>query len=170
VTSNPSPSTKLALALECIEVLSELAGLFEERRRQLAESVGLTVGQWEVLELIQTEHFMPSMFAQKRASSAAAVSKILRQLTDKELIESSVAQTDGRKRDYRVTDAGQRILSKVRAERQLAIDEVWLKMTREELSQFSNVGGRLAARLGRWAEDQRSSSTKKGNENGQDTL
>jgi len=35
---------------------------------------------------ISSEHFMPSLFAKQRESSAAAVSKILRQLLGKDLV------------------------------------------------------------------------------------
>jgi DNA-binding MarR family transcriptional regulator len=145
--------SKQALALYCVEVLGQLAGLFEERRRQLAESVGLSVGQWQVLEEIQETHFMPSMFAQKRASSAAAVSKVLRQLSDKGLIFANVSESDARKRNYEVTAEGQAMLSQVRTERERAIDEIWLKLSKEELEQFSNVGRQLVQRLDHWAKE-----------------
>ena len=66
-----------------IECLQQLTAAFGQRRQQLAADVGLTEGQWAVLEEIATEHFMPSMFARARESSAAAVSKTLRQLSEK---------------------------------------------------------------------------------------
>lgn len=134
-------------AHQCVEVLGSLAALFEERRRQLAESVGLTVQQWEMLEQVQHEHFMPSLFAQKRASSAAAVSKILRQLTDKGLIIAHVSDKDARQRDYEVTSVGQEVLARVREQRRHAIDEVWLKLSHQQLEQFHKVGGELVSRL-----------------------
>jgi DNA-binding MarR family transcriptional regulator len=138
---------KQALALGCVEVLGRLASLFEERRRQLAEGAGMTVGQWQVLEEIQTEHFMPSLFAQRRASSAAAVSKVLRQLTDKGLIIAQLSTEDARKRDYSVTQEGKRLLGRVREQRQHAIEEVWLKLSRDELIGFDSIGTQLAERL-----------------------
>lgn len=147
---------KERLALDCVEVLGHLAALFEERRRQLAESVGLTVQQWQVLEEVTTEHFMPSMFAQRRSSSAAAVSKILRQLLDKGIIVAHVSETDGRQRDYEVTVLGKRLLAKVRKERERAISEVWLALSREELSEFHAIGNNLASRLQTWTETNRS--------------
>ncbi len=152
----PRPN-KESLALDCVEVLGNLAALFEERRRQLAESVGLTVQQWQVLEEVTAEHFMPSMFAQQRSSSAAAVSKILRQLTDKGIIVAHVSESDARKRDYEVTPLGKRLLSKVRKERQRAISEVWLALSREELAEFHAIGNNLAERLQTWTEANRSS-------------
>lgn len=138
---------KQALAHECVAVLGRLAALFEERRRQLAEGAGMTVNQWQVLEEVQTEHFMPSLFAQKRESSAAAVSKVLRQLTDKGLITAQVSTSDARQRDFSVTHEGKRLLAKVRKQRLRAIDEVWLKLDREGLSAFYSAGLELAERL-----------------------
>lgn len=146
-TAKASETTQQSRALKCVEVLGRLAALFEERRRQLAESVHLTVQQWEVLEQVQHEHFMPSLFAQKRASSAAAVSKILRQLTDKGLIIAHVSDKDARQRDYEVTRGGQELLALVREQRRHAIEEVWLKLSQKQLEQFLEVGDQLVSRL-----------------------
>lgn len=146
------------LALACVAVLGRLAALFEERRRQLAETVGLTVQQWQVLEEVTSEHFMPSMFAQQRSSSAAAVSKILRQLTDKGIITAHVSDVDARQRDYVVTPEGKKLLARVRKERQRAIDEVWRKLSPADLKNFQAVGGTLADRLETWATKNRTSS------------
>ncbi|GEM_PF-363759 len=155
VTSNGSPTpssdSKESLALQCVEVLGRLAALFEERRRQLAEGGALTVQQWQALEEVALEHFMPSLFAQRRASSAAAVSKILRQLTDKGLITAHVSEKDGRQRQYVVTADGQKILTRVREERQRVIDELWLQLSREDLQSFYSVGSVLAEQLDKWA-------------------
>ncbi len=168
---HPSPDQrKEASALQCVAVLGQLTALFEERRRQLAESVGLSVQQWQMLEEVQHEHFMPSLFAQQRASSAAAVSKILRQLTNKGLVVPNVSVLDGRKRNYQVTDLGQELLSQVRAQRKKAIDEVWMRLSYDELGQFAAVGATIVERLDRWAEDQRPNTTKQGDRNGQDAL
>src|SRR5688572_13926862 len=90
--------------LDSIEQLQRLADLFVQRREQLARAVGLTVQQWHVLEEISDEHFMPSMFARSRESSAAAVSKIIRQLLDKGLVAVAVDAKDGRVRRYTLTD------------------------------------------------------------------
>src|SRR5688572_9901830 len=105
-----------------IDTLRRLSEVFRQRRQQLAASVGLTEQQWSVLEEISTEHFMPSMFARQRESTAAAVSKILRQLLDKELVVVSLSAEDGRQRHYELTDAGRRSLGRLRAERERAID------------------------------------------------
>lgn len=146
-STSPKPPATRERALACVEVLSRLVAVFAERRRQLAESVGLTDQQWQVLEEIQTEHFMPSLFARERKSSAAAVSKILRQLTDKGFIQAQVSPKDGRQRDYLVTVAGQQILHTLRSERKLAIDQVWLSLTEQQLSQFHHLGSEIAERL-----------------------
>jgi len=86
--------------------LQRLTELFGKRRVQLATGVGLTEQQWRVLEEIATEHFMPSMFARGRRSTAAAVSRIIRQLLDKQLVSVSVSRTDGRQRRYVLTAKG----------------------------------------------------------------
>lgn len=142
-------------ALAAVATLGRLATVFGERRKQLAESVGLTDQQWQALEEVQTEHFMPSLFAHKRETSAAAVSKILRQLSDKGLIQAALSPTDGRHRSYSVTDAGRTLLAALRAERERAIREVWLKLEASELRAFSGLGGRLAEGLERLAAEHR---------------
>ena len=71
------PSLRAALA-----ALQRLADAFAHRRAQLAQSAGLSEAQWRVLEQIAAEDFMPSLFARRRARSAAAVSKVIRQLLD----------------------------------------------------------------------------------------
>jgi len=144
-------SEKAQLALAAVEVLGRLAALFDERRRQLAEGAGLTVVQWQALEQVQHEHFMPTMFAAQRSSSTAAVSKVLRQLVDKGLIVASLSEKDGRQRDYKVTEQGEQILAYVREQRKRAISEIWLKLGHEDLGQFISIGGQIAERLDEWA-------------------
>lgn len=149
--ARPEISPKARLALEAVEVFGQLAGLYEERRRQLAESVGLTIVQWQALEQVQHEHFMPSMFAAQRESSAAAVSKVLRQLVDKGLVIASLSDKDGRQREYNVTDRGRQLLDDVRQQRQRAIAEIWMKLASDELEQFVDFGRKVAHRLDNWA-------------------
>jgi len=144
---NGASPTALTLALGCVEVLGRLSALFVERRRQLAESVGLTDQQWHALEEIQTEHFMPSLFARERESSAAAVSKILRQLTDKGLVTGHVATTDARHRSYQVTARGRETLTALREGRHQAIRKAWLPLEVAELSAFQAIGTRIAENL-----------------------
>lgn len=131
-------------AIECLQRLSEAFG---ERRRQLAGSVGLTEHQWGVLEEISSEHFMPSMFAKKRDSSPAAVSKTLRQLIDKDLVRVTVRPNDGRQRKYQLSERGKRIMNQLRQERADAIAAIWMTFTDDELRTFTEFGNRLTDAL-----------------------
>jgi len=150
VARTPVPS---ALVLSAVEVISRLAGLFTVRRRQLAERAGLTVQQWQALESVQRDNFMPSLFAAERDSSPAAVSKILRQLSDKGLIEAELSRVDGRQRNYSVTPTGRACLEGLGAERRRAIEGVWMQLTEGELEQFEAVGSKLAALLEQFARE-----------------
>lgn len=133
--------------LTAIGHLSRLSELFQKRRAQLAAVVGLTEHQWGVLEEIATEHFMPSMFARQRDSSAAAVSKTLRQLIDKDLIAVSVDASDGRQRRYELTSNGKSVLTRLRKHREEAIDQVWKTFGNETLNQFSTFAEQLGDKL-----------------------
>src|SRR5688572_18298357 len=90
--------------------LGRLSELFTQRREQLASRAGLTASQWNVLEEISTEHFMPSMFAKTEERSRAAVSKVIRQLLDRGLIRVAISAADGRQRDYALTADGRATL------------------------------------------------------------
>jgi len=140
--------------LEGIAVLHELSELFVARRGQLAARAGLTEAQWQVLEEISTEHFIPSMFARSRASSAAAVSKILRQLLDKDLVRVSVSATDGRQRDYELSAAGRRVLQQLRADRERAIDAIWSALPQARLRAFNDVASTLVERIRSYASEE----------------
>ena len=142
----------VAEAHAAIECLSRLAELYRHRREQLAESVGLTDPQWGVLEEIATEHFMPSLFARHRDSSAAAVSKILRQLLDKGLVLATIAKGDARQRQYSLTAKGKRVMDRLRASREDAVKDVWLTLDKRAMRQFTEIGTALIARLHRYAE------------------
>lgn len=120
-----------------ITALQRLTELFGARRVALARRVGLTEQQWRVLEEISTEHFMPSMFAKSQDRTAAAVSKILRQLLDKGLVVTSVSEADGRQRNYELSDAGERTMAELHLHRQAAIDEVWMSFGDDALRQFA---------------------------------
>ncbi|MCG5054327.1 MAG: MarR family transcriptional regulator [Myxococcales bacterium] len=132
--------------------LQRLAEAFGVRRAQLAAEVGLTDHQWGVLEEIATEHFMPSMFARRRHSSAAAVSKTLRQLHEKGLIAAQVAKGDARQRAYGLTPTGVQVMSRLRKSRQKAIADIWADLDGHELKTFSRFSQQLADRLERYAE------------------
>jgi len=134
-----------------IEKLSRLTDLFLERREQLASRAGLTDAQWQVLEEISTDQFMPSMFARDRDSSRASVSKIIRQLLDRELVHVAVSPEDGRQRDYALTPAGKAALSGLRAEREKAIAAIWLQLDPRDLQRFNAFAGDLIARIERYA-------------------
>jgi len=134
-----------------IEKLSRLTDLFLERREQLASRAGLTDAQWQVLEEISTENFMPSMFARDRDSSRASVSKVIRQLLDRGLVRVAVSAKDGRQRDYALTPAGKAALSGLRAEREKAIAAIWLQLDPKELRRFNEFAGDLIGRIERYA-------------------
>jgi DNA-binding MarR family transcriptional regulator len=136
--------------------LQRLSDLFCERREQLAREAALTVQQWCVLEKISEEHFMPSMFAKNRDSSAAAVSKVIRQLLDKGVIRVSVRENDGRQRQYTLTDAGEQVVERLRASRQRAIDAIWSSFSEHELAQFVSFSEQLGSRLEDYIRSERS--------------
>ncbi|HET8931903.1 MAG TPA: hypothetical protein VFN67_00615 [Polyangiales bacterium] len=142
---------RVQAAHEAIARLTELTDVFQQRREQLASRVGLTVSQWSVLEEISTEHFMPSMFAQTEATSRAAVSKVIRQLLDRELIQVAISAVDGRQRDYTLTHSGKTMLERLRVERQKAIDAIWLPLDADALSQFTKFTALLVERIERFA-------------------
>ncbi|MCX7717214.1 MAG: MarR family transcriptional regulator [Candidatus Sumerlaeaceae bacterium] len=152
-----SPQTPVATpdTLRAIATLQRLSDLFVERREQVARAAGLTVAQWQVLEEIGGEHFMPSLFARQRATSAPAVSRIIRQLLDRGLVRVAVNADDGRQRDYALTAEGRRALERVQAERERAIRAVWGGLRPEELEEFSRFGARLVERLEHYASHSR---------------
>ena len=135
-------------AIACLQRLTEV---FQQRRTQLAQSVGLSEQQWAVLEEVSSEHFMPSMFARSRASSAAAVSKILRQLVDKQLVRARVDANDARQRRYELTSKGKATMATLRNQRALAIKSVWTPLPASDLENFTRFGTRLTQRLESYA-------------------
>jgi DNA-binding MarR family transcriptional regulator len=141
----------VAEAHEAIGALARLVELTRTRREQLAASVGLTDQQWGVLEEVATEHFMPSLFARKRESSAAAVSKILRQLVDKGLVVAAVAKDDARQRRYALTGKGKRVMDRLREGREAAVQQVWMSLDRDRLRAFTDFGRTLIDRLEQYA-------------------
>jgi DNA-binding MarR family transcriptional regulator len=132
---------------DAIGRLQRLAELFDARRAALAHEAGLTEQQWEVLERIATEHFMPSMFARHRASSAAAVSRLIRQLIEKRLVTGSARADDARQRAYVLTAKGRRTLASVRARRQAAIDAIWTPLDGATLETFVRTSDAVIARI-----------------------
>jgi DNA-binding MarR family transcriptional regulator len=136
-----------------IAALQRLSDLFNERREQIARDAGLTIPQWRVLEEIATEHFMPSLFAQRRSVTPAAVSKVIRGLLERDLVRTSIADGDRRQRAYELTATGAQLLDRIRMTRQIAIEEIWLQLPVSELTEFARfgqlLGDRLEAALGR---------------------
>ncbi|MBN2574511.1 MAG: winged helix DNA-binding protein [Deltaproteobacteria bacterium] len=139
--------TTVASAHAGIACLRRLSDAFRRRREELALSVGLSDGQWALLEEIATDHFMPSMFAKTRDSSAAAVSKTLRQLLGKGLVSVSLSKADGRQRAYQLSAKGKRALEALRQEREQAIERIWLGLDPSEVKNFVGFGNRLCDRL-----------------------
>jgi DNA-binding MarR family transcriptional regulator len=148
MATSESAAPELYQAIACLQ---RLADAFERRRAQLASSVGLTEHQWEVLEEISSEHFMPSMFARTRASTPAAVSKTIRQLVDKGLVSVSLSKSDGRQREYVLTAKGKKAMAALRHDRELAIRRIWLPLDRDRLRSFVAFGTTLTERLEQYA-------------------
>jgi DNA-binding MarR family transcriptional regulator len=145
--ANKREGPNVAEAHAAIACLRRLTFAFARRRQQLAQSVGLSEGQWGVLEEVATQHFMPSMFAKTRDSSAAAVSKTLRQLLDKGLVSVGLSKQDGRQRAYVPSAKGKRVLEVLRNERELAIEEIWMALDATQVSSFIAFGNQLCERL-----------------------
>ncbi len=128
---------------DAIEQLALLVDVFERRRETLAHQAGITVEQWRVLDGIASRDFMPSMFARRRESSAAAVSRILRQLLDARLVSVAVGQRDGRHREYHLTPEGERVLADLKRAREQAIRSVWMNLPAEEVGAFADFARKL---------------------------
>jgi DNA-binding MarR family transcriptional regulator len=160
-SKQPTVAPDLALIHQAIACLGRLADAFRRRREQLALSVGLSDGQWGVLEEISREHFMPSMFAKTRDSSAAAVSKTLRQLKGKGLVSVTLSRSDGRQRAYVLTAKGQRIMQTLREEREVAIEKIWLRLDPHLVKSFVTFGTRLSEHLEEYGNKNRDSSKNK---------
>ncbi len=140
---NSTSQSHREYAYEAIELMRLLTAVFLKRRGQLAAKVGLTEQEWILLERMQTEHFMPSMFAKERDSSPAAVSKILRRLMEKKIIEAQLSNKDSRKREYCLTAEGKKVMSSLREMRERAIKNIWMTFDEKTLSTFCDFGSRL---------------------------
>jgi len=131
--------------------LQRLVEVFRRRRAQLAAGAGLTEAQWHVLEEIGCDAFMPSMFARDRERSAPAVSRVVRQLLDKQLIVPAPRRGDGRTRRYALTAAGRHVVGGLSRSRQRAIDAVWSDLDPAALAAFTRFSQELVGRLERYA-------------------
>jgi DNA-binding MarR family transcriptional regulator len=146
-TQDPAPEVRRAIAS-----LQRLAELFAERRRALAREAGLSEAQWQVLEEVAGEGFMPSLFARRREVSAAAVSRTLRQLLARDLVRVAIDAEDGRQRRYRLSARGRRTLERLEHSRERAIEAIWRGLPAEDLRGFERFAGELAERLERYLE------------------
>jgi DNA-binding MarR family transcriptional regulator len=132
--------------------LQRLAEIFDLRRRQLAAAVGLSDGQWRLLEEIAGDDFMPSLFARRRDCSAAAVSRTLKQLQDKGLVRAAISSADARQRCYALKPKGRRVLAQLREGREQALAAVWGDLPPGEIERFGRFSADLADRLEAYAE------------------
>ena len=150
----PTSRNSRQLTWRAIEQVQQLAALFARRRAQLAAGVGLTEAQWRILEGIASEHFMPSMFAREINQTPGAVSKVLRSLSEKKLIRVSIAEQDGRQRQYQLTARGSRAMKRLRQLRETAIREIWGDLPGEDLQAFVRLSDLLIARIRAYAENE----------------
>ncbi len=139
---------------EALAALQRLADAFAQRRAQLAQSAGLSEAQWRVLEQIAAEDFMPSLFARRRARSAAAVSKVIRQLLDQKLIAVEIAEGDARQRRYSLSGAGRAAMETVRRDRERALARIWADFEPAPLARFAAFATELAERMELHARDE----------------
>lgn len=145
--SASAPGARTRRIHQAIEQLANLVEVFERRRDTLAAEAGVTVEQWRVMEEIGSRRFMPSMFARRRESSAAAVSRILRQLLDANLVSVAISQNDGRNREYRLTPAGERVLAALKRSREAAIESVWMMQDASEIGAFTEFAKKLVGAI-----------------------
>jgi DNA-binding MarR family transcriptional regulator len=138
-----------------IASLQRLADVLAERRAQLAAEAGLSEQQWRLLEEIAAPGFLPSLFARRTDVTPAAVSKVLRQLLDKGLVEVSIAPVDARQRHYRPTVRGRKALVRIEAAREEAVDAIWTSLDARELERFAEISETLAERLEVYARQRR---------------
>ena len=145
-TKNPSSETRRAIA-----GLQRLADRLAERRAQLAQEAGLSEQQWRVLEEIAAPGFLPSLFARRTDVTPAAVSKVLRQLLEKDLVAVSISEQDARQRDYTPTARGRKLLARIEAARRDAVRTIWSALPPRDISQFADLAEELATRLESYA-------------------
>jgi DNA-binding MarR family transcriptional regulator len=93
------------------------------------------------------------MFAKSEDRSRPAVSKVIRQLLDRGLVQVAISAADGRQREYALTADGRATLDKLRAERERAIEAIWLRLDPAQLEQFNTFSGDLVERIERYAKE-----------------
>lgn len=148
MTENKHPGGELRRA---IAALQRLADGLAQRRAQLAAEAGLTEQQWRLLEEIAAPGFLPSLFARRTQVTPAAVSKVLRQLLEKELVAVAISPHDARQRDYRPTARGRKALAKIEAAREHAVRAIWSELAPRDLGRFADLSETLAGRLESYA-------------------
>ena len=136
-------SAKKETAYTAIGQLNKLTAIFARRRSELAAQVGLTEQQWLMMEQISTTHFIPSLFAEERESSRAAVSKIIRQLVDKGLVNVKLDEKDARQRHYTLTTDGEQKMQTLRNLRERAINDIWMTLDHDALAGFCQFSEKL---------------------------
>ena len=132
---------------EALAAVQRLSDAFARRRLQVARGADLTEAQWRVLEQIAAEDFMPSLFARRQEHTPAAVSKLIRQLLDRGLVEVSISSGDARQRNYALTARGRQTMEIVRQDRQRAVDRVWSGFEARALRTFARFASDLAERM-----------------------
>ncbi len=135
--------------------LQRLADLLAERRAQLAKEAGLTEQQWRLLEQIAAPGFLPSLFARQSDVTPAAVSKILRQLPVKGLVQVSLSERDARQREYVLAAAGRKALARIETAREDAVRTVWAALDPRDVKRFAELAEELAERLDGYARARR---------------
>ena len=145
-TQKPGQEVRRAIA-----ALQKLSDLLAERRAQLAQEAGLTEQQWRLLEEIAAPGFLPSLFARRTDVTPAAVSKVLRQLLEKDLVAVAISEQDARQRAYTPTARGRKALARIEAARQDAVRTIWSALAPRDVSQFADLSEALAARLESYA-------------------
>ena len=143
---SPSSETRRAIA-----GLQRLADLLAQRRAQLAQEAGLSEQQWRLLEVIAAPGFLPSLFARRTDVTPAAVSKVLRQLLEKDLVAVAISAQDARQRDYTPTARGRKLLARIEAARRDAVRTIWSALPPRDVSRFAELAEELATRLESYA-------------------
>jgi len=134
-------------AFQAIGALLRLSELVERRRRQLARDAGLTERQWHVLEGIEHDRFIPSLFARDRETAPASVSRTLGQLQERGWVRASIAPGDRRQRSYGLTAQGRQLIGRLQKAREEALEAVWDALPAHEVAEFARFAGLLADRL-----------------------
>jgi DNA-binding MarR family transcriptional regulator len=148
VGATKAPGEEVRRAIAALQTLSDLLA---QRRAQLAQEAGLTEQQWRLLEEIAAPGFLPSLFARRSDVTPAAVSKVLRQLLEKDLVAVAISDQDARQRDYTPTARGRKALARIEAARQDAVRTIWSALAPRDVSQFADLSETLAARLESYA-------------------